>query len=193
MRYARAAVLAILAILFCSGCSIALKYGAQSFQDDLVDELVGGPSSDVWEFEVGVGEYLDRRVDLAVALDVLDAGGTDFQDLRATSRYNFRRHRRLQPYVGAGFGWYEWKSDIVVFIPQPACFPALDPFACEREGNETLSSGLFGHAVVGLSTRVSNGVSFVAEDRLDFAKEDGPLDFGSNQITGGFRFRVSGR
>ena len=193
MRYVQAAALAFLVILFHPGCSIALKYGAQSFQDDVVDDFVGGPSDDVWEFEVGVQEFLDRRIDVAVALNVLDAGGTDFQDLRATSRYNFRHDRRLRPYVGGGFGWYEWKSDIVVVLPPIVCDPRFDAFACEREGSETLSSGFFGHGVVGLSTRISNGVSFVAEDRFDFAKKDGPIDFGSNQITAGFRFRVSGR
>ena len=193
MRNGRVAVLAMLAILFQPGCSIAIKYGAQSFQDDVADALVGGPSTAVWEFEVGVHEFLDGRGDVAIALDVVDAGGTDFQDLRATSRYHFRHDRRVRPYVGAGFGWYEWKSDIVVVLPPIVCDPRFDAFACEREGSETLSSGFFGHGVVGLSTRISNGVSFVAEDRFDFAKKDGPIDFGSNQITAGFRFRVSGR
>ncbi len=183
-----AVVLVALAALS-TGCSFAIKAGTHSYFDGDFEDARDGSFPEAIEVEFGVREFKDGRIDLAVGADVVDAmSGTDFYDIRATSRYHFRRDKRLSPYAGLGVGWYRWSSSAVVLIPEPYCIPEFDLYGCQRYSYETLSSGFYPHAVGGLSVRVAKGMSVIVEDRLDLAKEDAPFEFDSNQLSVGFKF-----
>jgi hypothetical protein len=171
-----------------AGCSLAVKGGIHSYLDSEFEDLKERSSLEVWELEFGVSEFRDKQIDLSVSLDVPDAmRQTDFMNLRLTSRYHFRRKRRLSPYAGIGVGYYRWSTAAVVFVPEPYCYTEIDPYGCERLKSQTLSSGFFPHGVVGLGVRIRKGISVIVEDRVDFAKDDGAFDFDSNQLAVGCR------
>jgi hypothetical protein len=183
------ALLLIALAAISTGCSFAIKAGTHSYTDGDFEDARDGSFPEAIEVEFGVREFRDGTIDLAVSADVIDSlSGTDFYNIRATSRYHFRRDKRFSPYAGLGIGWYRWSTSAVVFIPEPYCIPEFDIQACQRYSYETLSSGFFPHAVGGLSVRVAKGMSVVVEDRLDLAKDDGPFDFDSNQLLVGLKF-----
>jgi hypothetical protein len=183
------AVLLIALAALSTGCSFAIKVGTHSYFDSDFEDARDGSFPEAIEVEFGVREFRDGQIDIAVSTDVVDAlHGTDFYNLRATSRFHFRKEKRFSPYAGIGLGWYRWSTSAVVFIPEPYCIPEFDLYACERLNYQTLSTGWFPHAVGGLNIRVGKGMAVVVEDRLDLAKDDAPFDFDSNQLSVGFKF-----
>jgi hypothetical protein len=187
-------LLLLLAALFttAAGCSIAVKGGVHSFNSSEIEDLRDTPTLSVWELEIGVYEFSNKRADLAVAVGLPEGpDGTDFQDFRATGRYHFRHERRLSPYVGGGVGWYRWFTKDSFVIPEPFCTWVISPDECTVQQSVELSSGLFPHATAGLNVGLKSNVDFVVEGRYDFAKEDEPFDFSAAQLVLGIRGRFN--
>ena len=175
-----------------AGCSIALKGGAHSFHSSEIESLRDKPALSVWELEFGVYEFAEGRGDLALAFGFPEGPDwTDFQDFRLTSRYHVSRENRVSPYVGGGVGWYRWFTKQDATIRPEYCTGYWAVYGCTLSENVTLSSGFFPHVVAGFDVRLKSNVDFLVEGRHDFGKEDGWLDFGSDQIVIGIRGRIN--
>jgi len=184
-------ILVATVLMASSGCSIAIKGGVHSFDSPRIEGLRDRPTVSVWEMEFGVREFAGGRADLAVSFGAPEGPDwTDFQDFRLTSRYNVSPGARVSPYLGGGFGWYQWFTKRSYAIPLEDCVGLYELYGCILSEDVTLSSGFFPHAVAGFSVRLTPTVDFLVEGRHDFGKTDGALDFGSDQIVIGIRGRL---
>jgi len=182
--------LLLVAVLLCCGCSVAIKGGRHVFRDDKIERLRSKPTLAAWEVDAGIHEFLQGRVELTGGIAVVSPPrGTEFADLRLTTRYYFQHRQRVSPFLGGGLGWYRWSQRRIEDVPGcPEC-------AGSREG--TLAQGFYPHVAAGMNVRASRGIDFVVEGRWDASKRDGSADleghrpeFDSHQIAVGVRFQL---
>ena len=187
----RLGLIALLCLVFCAtGCSLAIKGGLHRFDNDGLQAARNSSTIEAWEIEGGIYNWLEGKVDLAASVAIVEPPvSTEFVDLRLSSRYNWRQARRFSPYLGGGAGYYRWSSREAITIPN--CTSSGNP--CILNTEETRASGAFPHIVGGFNIAVAKAIDVVIESRVDFAKKENDIDFGSKQLTVGVRFRMERR
>lgn len=184
----RLALIVPLCLVLCgTGCSLAIKGGVHRFDNDGLQAARQDSTIEAWEIEGGIYSWLEGKVDLAGSVAIVEPPvTTEFVDLRLTSRYNWRQAKRFSPYLGGGAGYYRWSSRQAITIPD--CTSSGDP--CILDTEETQASGAFPHIAGGFNIAVAKAIDVVIESRIDFAKKENGVDFGSKQLTVGVRFRM---
>jgi len=174
-------------VLWGTGCSLAIKGGVHRFDQDGLQDSRNKSTIDAWEIDAGIYNWKEGRVELTGSATIVEPPrNTEFVDLRLTSRYNWRNARRFSPFLGGGAGYYRWSSRLSDTVPN--CRPNGDP--CVFDTEQTIASGAFPHIAGGFNIAVAKAIDVVIESRVDFAKKDNGVDFGSKQLTVGVRFRM---
>ena len=223
---------ATLAVL--PGC--AIKTGSYAFSDDDFDELDSGFGKS-WELELCTPRFLKERMDVAFGLgyvdgeehgSVLTTEGTRPKasvasySLHVTPRVfplgtvELGRHFRIAPYLGAGMSWFTLRSTERGAGKYIRSDWQWDYYELVEE-NETLGSGFYPHAVVGIHIPIGSRppkrqdtppatqpgdaserkgrqprvpyVMLVVEYRWNFDKEDRGYDLSGDQFMVGLGFR----
>lgn len=195
-----------LIVLVCGG-SCAVKTGTYCFDDPLLKQY-GDNHFRLWQLELASPPFGEEHFDVA-----LNVGGlfleneegppysgisqitTNLYDFDLTLRYfPLRRNEAVQPYAGAGFGYfefvrtshwpdyeyYDWWNDTYYYESYDS-------------DSDSLASGFYPLVVAGVfiplhdyqQEKGPDKLGLVAEYRCDFEKKDRWLDFSGHRFTVG--------
>ena len=195
-----------------SGPGLALKIGAQTLESPIDGD---DTTRARYELEVSTAKMGGGHFDLALMFggsslgtlsdaiaywddDVfVEESYTDdlsVLDLRLAARlYPLGDNDTIQPYVGAGLGYFwfidRWEDYYAETIEDPMFPGSYITFEGCESGQETLGDGLFGFVMAGFNVTIRENFELLFEFQYDFAKDDGGFDLGGPIYMAGARFR----
>jgi hypothetical protein len=220
-NYARAAVYAAIALLYLatakagasSGPGLGIKVGAQTIEDpisldettrarvelEIVSRRLYGDHLDVALTLGGssLGSLNDEYADFADGVAVEDSFKADLAlfDVRLAARfYPLRDGTPLQPYLGAGIGYYWflgfWEDTYSETIEDPYSPGVFHTFTEFTDGTDTLAHGLFPFIMAGMTVSISSNLELVFEFQYDFDKGNSEFDLSGPIYMIGCRIRM---
>ena len=195
-----------------SGPGLAFKTGVQTLDDPFDGDEI---TRTRFEIELSTAKFLDDHADLALAFggsslgsfsetyieyedDVLmeDTYKDDLTvlDVRLAARlYPLGDNSEIQPYVGAGVGYFwlhdNWKETYTDTLEDPLYPGEYYTVTDEYEGTETPADGFFSFITAGLTVPIGSQGELIFEFQYDIEKEDDGFDLGGPIFTIGGRFR----
>lgn len=159
---------------FCNDhMDIALTFGGSSL-GALRDEYAGY-DGDVWVEEW----YTDRY-------SIFDVG-------LAARLYPFGDSSGIQPYVGAGIGYYwlrdAWEFEYADTYEDPLIPDVFFTTTGLEEDTDTVSEGFFPFVTAGLNVPINSNFDLLFEVQFHYDKEDAGLDLGGPVYMFGARYR----
>ena len=115
-------------------------------------------------------------------------------DLRLAARlYPFGNYNGIQPYVGAGIGYFwfrdSWEDEYSDTVEDPDFPGVFYTFTDSEEGTDTIAKGFFAFVAAGLVVPIGSNFELLFELQYDFDKQDSGFDFGGPAYMFGCRFR----
>jgi len=166
-----------------------LELSSARFSDDLLDlALIFGGSSlgtvsddyAYWDGDVFVEESYEDKLSVI--------------DIRLAARlYPLRNRRGIQPYLGAGIGYFwfldNWEDRYSETFEDPEYPGDWYTVTVEDDDRETLADGFFPFVMAGVTVPITSNAELLFEFQYDFEKEDGGFDLGGPIYMAGARFR----
>jgi hypothetical protein len=195
-----------------SGPGLALKIGAQTLESPLSGQ---DTTRTRYELELSTAKMGGDHIDFALMFGGSSLGTLSDEiaywdedvfveesyrddlsilDLRLAARlYPLGDNDTIQPYVGAGFGYFwlldDWEDRYAETIEDPLFPGSFITFeACESD-TETLADGLFGFVLAGFNVTLRENLELLFEFQYDFEKDDSGFDLGGPIYMAGARFR----
>jgi len=115
-------------------------------------------------------------------------------DIRLAARYYpFGDSDGIQPYLGAGIGYFwfldSWEDTYSETYDDPIGSEIWYTDVYEDEDTETLGDGLFPFVLAGVTVPIGSNAELLFEFQYDFEKEDSGFDLGGPIYMAGARFR----
>ncbi|MBN2132194.1 MAG: outer membrane beta-barrel protein [Sedimentisphaerales bacterium] len=204
------AVVLSLALAACaegaSGPGIGLKVGAQTLDHPLDGDKTTRAR---YELELCSGKFAGDHMDVAFTFGGSSLGTVSGEDaywtvddvwveesyeddlsvldIRLAARYYpFGDNDGIQPYVGAGLGYF-WFLDSWEDTYSETYDIYTDVY--EDEDTEALGDGLFPFVLAGVTVPIGSNAELLFEFQYDFEKEDSGFDLGGPIYMAGARFR----
>lgn len=194
-----------------SGPGLGIKVGAQTIEDPIsLDkttrarvelELVSSRQyGDHFEVALtlggsSLGSLNDEYADFADGVAVEDSFKADLAlfDVRLAARfYPLGDSTPLQPYLGAGIGYYWflgfWEDTYSETIEDPYSPGVFHTSTEFTDGTDTMTHGLFPFIMAGMTVSVSSNLELVFEFQYDFDKGNSEFDLGGPIYMVGCRF-----
>lgn len=115
-------------------------------------------------------------------------------DIRLGARYYpFGDSDGIQPYLGAGLGYFwfldSWEDEYSQTYDDPIGSGIWYTDSAEDDDTETLADGLFPFVLAGVTVPIGSNAELLFEFQYDFEKEDSGFDLGGPIYMAGARFR----
>ena len=196
-----------------SGPGIALKVGAQTLDHPLDGDKTTRAR---YELELSSAKFAGDHMDVAFTFGGSSLGtvsGADAYwrsddvyveesyeddlsvlDIRLAARYYpFGDSDGIQPYLGAGLGYFwfldSWEDQYSQTYDDPIGSGIWYTDTFEDEDTETLGDGLFPFVLAGVTVPIGSNAELLFEFQYDFEKEDSGFDLGGPIYMAGARFR----
>lgn len=195
-----------------SGAGFAVKVGAQTMEDPID---LSTTSKTRIELEIASQRFGDDHFDMALSFggsylgqftedDAYYDGGVFVEDyftshlalfdIRLAARlYPFGSHSAVQPYVGAGIGYFWflgfWEDEYWETWPDPVFPDVFHTFTDVTSGTDTLAHGFFPFVTAGVNVPVGSHCDFMFEFQYDFDKGNSDFDLGGPIYMFGCRIR----
>ena len=155
-----------------------LEFTSPRFGNDYFDvALTFGGSS--------LGSYHDEYAgyDNDVLIEEFYSDHYSIFDLRLAGRlYPLGDSSRIQPYVGAGIGYFwfldSWEYEYYETYGDPYIPGVFHTYTETEDGRDTIAHGLFPFVTAGLTVPVSSNFELLFEVQYHYDKEDSGFDFG---------------
>lgn len=195
-----------------SGPGLALKIGAQTLEDP-VD--LDNTTRARYELELSSARQWDGHLDFAFIFGGSSLGTVSddlaywdddvfveesyeddltILDLRLAARlYPFGDSEGIQPYVGAGVGYFwfidRWEDTYAETVEDPMYPGSWITFETSDEDTETLAQGFFPFVMAGVAVPVTDNFELMFEFQYDLEKKDSGYDLGGPIYLFGARLR----
>jgi len=196
-----------------SGPGIGLKVGAQTLDHPLSGDKTTRAR---YELEFSSAKFADDHLDVAFTFGGSSLGtvsGADAYwrsddvyveesyeddlsvlDIRLAARYYpFGDSDGIQPYLGAGLGYFwfldSWEDEYSQTYDDPIGSGIWYTDSAEDDDTETLADGLFPFVLAGVTVPIGSNAELLFEFQYDFEKEDSGFDLGGPIYMAGARFR----
>jgi hypothetical protein len=143
-----------------------------------------------------LGSFSDQYVDVddGVLIEEYFTDDLSLLDLRLVARlYPFGDSGPLQPYVGAGIGYFwfldSWEYEYSETFEDPYVPGVFYTFTDSEDGRDTLAKGFFPFVTAGLMVPIGSNFELQFEFQYDFDKEDSGFDLGGPVYMFGCRLR----
>jgi hypothetical protein len=195
-----------------TGPGIGLKIGAQT-----LDHPVDGDKTTRarYELELSSARFCDDYLDVVFTFGGSSLGTvSDYDgywdndtfvekfyednlsvlDIRLAARwYPFGESRGIEPYLGAGVGYFwfldNWEDAYSETFEDPPGSGFWSTVTFEDDDRETLADGLFPFVMAGVTVPIGSNAELLFEFQYDFEKEDSGFDLGGPIYMAGARFR----
>lgn len=195
-----------------SGPGLGIKVGAQTIESPFDFEKTTRAR---FELEIASQRFGDEHLDLAFTFGGSSLGSSSDEytgfdngvligqsftdrlsllDLRLAARlYPFGESARLQPYVGAGIGYFwsldSWEDQYSETVEDPYFPGVFYTFTDVEEGRDTIAHGFFPFVSAGLTVPVRSNFDLLFEFQYHFDKQDSGFDFSGPVYMFGCCFR----
>jgi hypothetical protein len=143
-----------------------------------------------------LGSFTDEYTDWDDGVFIEDAFKDDLYllDLRLAARlYPFGNYNGIQPYVGAGIGYFwfrdSWEDEYSDTVEDPDFPGVFYTFTDSEEGTDTIAKGFFTFVAAGLTVPIGSHFELLFELQYDIDKQDSGFDFSGPAYMFGCRFR----
>jgi len=143
-----------------------------------------------------LGSFTDEYVDWDDGVLMEDTFKDDLYllDLRLAARlYPFGNWNGVQPYVGAGIGYFwfrdSWEDEYSDTVEDPDFPGVFYTFTESEEGTDTVAKGFFTFVAAGVTVPIGSNFELLFELQYDFDKQDSGFDFRGPAYMFGCRFR----
>jgi hypothetical protein len=166
-----------------------LEFASPRFGNDYFDlALTLGGSS--------LGSYHDEYAgfDNDVLIEEFYTDRYSLFDIRLAGRlYPLGSNSRLQPYVGAGIGYFwfldSWEYEYNETYEDPYIPDVFYTYTESEEGTDTLAHGFFPFVTAGLTVPIDSNFELQFEVQYHYDKQDSDFDFGGPVYMFGCLFR----
>jgi opacity protein-like surface antigen len=195
-----------------SGAGLGIKVGAQTIESPIdlekttraryeLEVSSARSCNDHFDFALtfggsSLGSFTDEYVDWDDGVLMEDTFTDDLYllDLRLAARlYPFGSYDGVQPYVGAGIGYFwfrdSWEYEYSDTVEDPDFPGVFYTFTESEEGTDTVAKGFFAFVTAGLMVPVGPNFEMLFELQYDFDKQDSGFDFAGPAYMFGLRFR----
>jgi opacity protein-like surface antigen len=166
-----------------------LEIASPRFGNDYFDLALSFGGSSLGSYDSEYAEFVDD-----VLVEEFYTDDYSIYDLRLAARlYPFGDSNWLQPYVGAGIGYFwfldSWEYEYYETYEDPYIPGVFYTYSEDGEDSDTLAHGLFPFVTAGLMIPVASNFELQFEFQYHYDKEDSGFDFGGPVYMFGCLFR----